>query len=216
MAKTKKKEVKMTSMEVLQKRTKEYPAQIKSLMDITSMEIDKPADLLKAGDILIQIRKKDREIDSERKEMVNPLNAEVKQINNAYNVFIDVLDKADNELANKILNYIFNERVKAGTEYNQKSSALQLEYNKECEKARNEGKIPPPPVSLPAPMFDDSFRTPHGKLTISERDDFEVINIAEVPLEFHTIDLKKVKKSLEANIEIPGIRRVKKSILVVT
>lgn len=66
---------------------------------------DSPENVSKCADLIGLIKKQAKAIDTERKTIVDPLNAVVKHVNSRFKPMTEALDKAEREVKGKVLAY---------------------------------------------------------------------------------------------------------------
>lgn len=149
-----------------------------------------------------------KRLEDKRKEFVQPLNQHVKEINDKFKTITGPVIQADNLLRSAI------------TDYNMEQQRLQEDARRaqvlidEAKQIQDEltsktGEIFEvlPDIKQPDAMPVHRVETGTGSMTTRMMPQWEVTNLAEVPIEYMIIDAVKVGKLVRAGMsQIPGIR----------
>lgn len=172
-------------------------------------------DIGAATDDLGLISKLKRAIEAKRKEYVDPINAHLKAVNEAFKALLAPVEQADAITRRKILDYKREEQRKAdeAAEINR----LRLEASRR-EAALNDGELSQPtqlveiPAAPPAKVHAQTADLGTAKVW-----KWELIDIARVPAEYLMVDTVKVGKVVRAGVrDIPGVRIYSEDTLRVT
>lgn len=143
-------------------------------------------------------------IEEKRKEYVDPLNAEVKEINAFFKQLSEPVGEADQITRRKVLDY--NAEVERQRQEAEAIEQQKLELARRETELKGEHTVDLSPVEAPE-ATPDMVRTDVGsasKMTIRR---WEVEDMSQVPVEFLLVDAGKVTKLVKAGIgAIPGIR----------
>ncbi|MEM3646834.1 MAG: hypothetical protein QW334_01630 [Thermofilum sp.] len=168
-----------------------------------ALVISSDEDLAWAGDQLAQIIGLRRRVEEKRKFFVDPLNAQVKQINAVFKRWLEPLERAERKLRDAIAAY------KTEQERKRREQEEFLRKKREILErlARNKGVelAVPPPVDLPPVV--SAVKT-HTGSTVATRKvwTFRVVDLSLVPREYLVLDESKVRKAIAAGVrEIPGL-----------
>jgi len=149
-----------------------------------------------------EIKRTIKRVDDLRKFFVNPLNAQVKQINLKFKPIIVDFEQAEQVLKRRIVDYQEAEEKERLKEEEKIRKQQEKKYEKQVEKSEKKGEIAPPP---PAPVHIEKPKT--EGLRITKRWTFEILNENEVPREYLAVDTKKIGKVVQAGIrEIKGVK----------
>jgi len=168
-----------------------------------ALKISSDKELAWAGDQLAQIVSLKKRVEEKRKFFVDPLNAQVKQINAMFKRWLEPLERAERKLRDAIAAYkVEQERKRKEQEefLRRKREILErLAREKKLEVA-----VPPPVEQPPVPA---AVKTSTGA-TVATRKvwTFRLVDINLVPREYLTLDEAKVRKAIAAGVrEIPGL-----------
>lgn len=162
-------------------------------------------DIAGATNDLSMVSKLKKAIEEKRKEYVDPINAHLRAVNEAFKRLVAPLDDADSLTRGKIMTFKREEAKRAAevAEINR----LRLEATRR-EAALYEGEIAeltqliPEVAPVPARVQADI-----ATLGTSKVWKWELVDFYKVPDEYKTIDAAKVGKVVRAGVrEIPGIR----------
>lgn len=172
-------------------------------------------DIAAATNDLSIVSKLKKAIEEKRKEYVDPINAHLRAVNDAFKRLVAPLDDADSMTRGKIMTFKREEALRAAevAEINR----LRLEATRR-EAALNEGEIKELtqliPEVLPVPAKVQADIATLGTAKVWK---WELLDLAKVPDEFKVIDAAKIGKVVRAGIrEIPGVRIYSEDTLRVT
>ena len=169
-----------------------------------------------ATDDLSIISNAKRALESKRKEYIQPLNEQVKLINDTFKLVSEPLDKADKLNRNKVLAFRAEQEKKRQEQ--EEINRLRLEAaQKEMEL---KGELTES-VNLVEVVPEPAKRVHSGMGIVGMRDSwhYEVIDFAAVPDEYKVIDhtmLNSIAKKHHDQKQIPGVRFYNEPILTVT
>jgi len=165
-----------------------------------------------------------KRVDSLRKELVDPLNATVKKINDLFRPALDTATEADKVLGQKMGVFQTEQENKVRIQEAKAREAAEKERVKLEEQAarleskgkgdqaqakREEAEAVPTPVFAPPPKPKDAYFREEWKYTVT--------NISLVPKEYWILDLQalaRVVKAMKGTKEIPGIHQYPEKITV--
>lgn len=178
--------------------------------------------------LLGEIARAQRAAEARRVFFVKPLNDHVRAINDFFKLLAAPLVEADHTLRRKVLDYRKAEQERAATE----RARLEAERTaaeagaqralKESADNRSDAlriaadeataamlRIVSPPAA--------TVKTVLGTTTARRIWDYEVTNLAEVPLEYHMVDAEAVRAAIRRGVrEIPGVRIFEREVLAVS
>lgn len=170
-------------------------------------------ELMNASELLSRVAKLRKDLETRRKFIVDPLNKQVKQINEAFKFWSAPLDHADRVLRKGIADYQAEQRRRAEEERRRQD---ELERNRlealeqAVEQPTPKGEpativfpVPPPPVSEPL----RTVKTSAGLVSTRKRWTFEVLDLSVVPREYLMLNERAVREAIRQGVrEIPGLR----------
>jgi hypothetical protein len=172
----------------------------------SKLTIKKEADLIEATNILKLIKNKKTEIEEARQSWVDPLNQQVKRLNEIFRQAMVPLQEADTELRQAVLSY--RQVLEA------RETARQVEAQKKAisvaKRANTDvGEVTPVEIAK-------SVNTGMGQITVSKVWDFEILDLSKVPSQYIQIDVPVVRQAIQdGKREIPGLKIFQKEILSV-
>ncbi len=162
-------------------------------------------DIALATDDLGLIAKLKKAIEQRRHEYVDPINAHLKAINDAFKQLVAPLEAADAVTRKKIMDYKREEARKAAeiAEINR----LRLEAARR-EAELNDGELSQPTALVEVPAAPPArVQATTADLGTAKVWKWELEEISKVPAEYLMIDATKVGKVVRAGVrDIPGIR----------
>jgi hypothetical protein len=167
---------------------------------------------LATDDLAIMARLK-KTLEEKRKEYVDPINAHLKGINNAFKAFMGPLEMADK---------ITREKVKAFWDEEQRRQdevkrINQLRIEAAELEAKLKGTTADTPVLVPVPPAVKEAVTDIGEASVAHIRKWELVDITQVPAEYLQVNAALVGKVVRAGIPaIPGIRIWTEEILRIT
>jgi len=165
-----------------------------------------------------------KRVDSLRKELVDPLNATVKKINDLFRPALDTATEADKLLGQKMGAFQTEQENKVRIQEAKAREAAEKERVKlerqadrledkgkgdQAQAKREEAEAVPTPVFAPPPKPKDAYFREEWKYTVT--------NISLVPKEYWILDLQalaRVVKAMKGTKEIPGIHQYPEKITV--
>ncbi len=158
-----------------------------------AIEISDDEDMEIAVNLLGGIATAKKRVEKQRKFFVEPLNWQVKKINELFHNFTDPLLKAERIIKQKVAAYHVEKEKKA-----------QEEMAKALAEAQKGDEIMP--VIIPD-QPEKTVRAPTGSATIKKVWTFQVENPALVPEQYKVVDERKIRAAVAFGIrEIPGVR----------
>ncbi|MDD5081735.1 MAG: hypothetical protein PHU08_00035 [Dehalococcoidales bacterium] len=150
------------------------------------------------------IAKLKKALEERRKEYTTPVNAYLKQVNDAFKLFTAPLEQADTITRAKIMDYRREQERKAreAEEINRlrmEAARREMELKGELTEDVSLVETPPaPPAHVRADIGD------MGTMKVWK---FEVVDFAKLPDEYKMVDATKLGKVLRAGLHnIPGVR----------
>ena len=179
-----------------------------------ALEITDEATNSLALDMLSQVRKAGKRIDGLKKRWLDPLNAQVKLIRSDFDEWAAPAKEADAILSKKTSAYRFKVTETARREQERLRLLAEKRQERAVERAEERGVEPPPvqPIIPTVAPPAKSMATESGsKITYRKQTHFEVVDAAQVPREYWTLDEKKIGAAVRAGIAtpenpIPGVR----------
>ena len=189
-----------------------------------SLVISNQDEYTSASDVLKQVKARYKELDTQRKDIVKPLDDAKKKIQELFKTPLDLLSAAETKIKSLMVGYV-NEQERIARE---KQAELQrladLEAEKErkkiearIERAKASGKdekvealeeqkenIEPVSVPVVAPTIE----TPKG-MSFREQWTAEVVDFAKLPDEYKLPNqsaLNKIAQATKGTISIPGVK----------
>lgn len=163
-----------------------------------------------------EIKRYVKDIERQRRKIVDPINAEVKKVNAFVKTFTGPLKSAERDLKNKIGRYAYQvemDRRKRQAAADAAQRKAQEEMDRQAKAAKVEPVVMPKMV---VPQRKEVVRTEKGTASTRYVWDFEVTNFGEVPHRYMMVDEKEIKKAINAGIrDIPGVRIFEKPVVTV-
>ncbi len=174
----------------------------------TAMVVTTPDDMKKATEDLSLIANIKKPLKAKWKEYVDPLNAQVDEINAAFKVFSQPVLTADEMLKGKVLHYNKEQRQK------QEDADRAQKLIAEAQSLQ-EGVVAPV-LPMPTSQPITRLKTDVGEIQEKVETKWRVADFSQVPDEYKIIDAGKVGKVVRAGIpSIPGIEIYKKETIAV-
>jgi len=193
----------MTTGIAIQEQTQELMTQAQFIVKKARQMIVQDKDSLTAAvDFLGNIALAKKEMDSRRRFFTDPLNQQVKSINDLFRDYSEPLVEADKTVRSKVLAYQAEEAKKAAEQ-----------QQKAYEEARaTEGFVP-----IMGEEPEKTVRASAGSASTRQVWTFKIVDPSLVPDEYKLIDEKKIAAVVKAGIrQIPGVEIYSTSSLVVT
>jgi hypothetical protein len=189
----------------IQQQTQELMTKAELIMrEAKEMVVRDKASLTTAIDFLGRIATAKKEVDSRRRFFVDPLNQQVKNINDLFRSYSAPLVEADRIVRNKVLAYQAEEARRVAE---QQQKALE-----EASKHASEEFVP---IIVEEP--EKTVRSGAGSATTRRVWTFKIVDPSKVPDEYKVIDEKKIAAVVKAGVRnIPGVEIYLTSSLVVT
>jgi len=197
-------------MMTIQQQTQELMTKAEVIVrEAKEMVVQDKDSLTAAVDFLGKVATAKKEVDSRRRFFTDPLNQQVKSINDLFRNYSDPLEKADKIVRNKVLIYQAEEAKRVAEE-----------QRKVAEKARTQaekaGEFAPIPINI-VEELEKTVRAGAGSATTRQVWTFKIVDPSKVPDEYKVIDEKKIAAVVKAGIRsIPGVEIYPTSSLVVT
>lgn len=191
----------------IQQQTQELMTKAELIVrEAKEMVVQDKDSLTTAVDFLGKIATAKKEVDSRRRFFTDPLNQQVKSINDLFRNYSDPLAEADKIVRNKVLAYQAEEAKRVAEE--------QQRVIEEA-KAQTEGFAPIPISIVEEP--EKTVRAGAGSATTRQVWTFKIVDPSKVPDEYKVIDEKKIAAVVKAGVRnIPGVEIYPTSSLVVT
>lgn len=193
----------MTTGIAIQEQTQELMTQAQFIVKKAREMIVQDKDSLTAAvDFLGNIALAKKEMDSRRRFFTDPLNQQVKSINDLFRDYSEPLVEADKTVRRKVLSYQAEEAKKAAEQ-----------QQRAYEEARaTEGFVP-----IMGEEPEKTVRASAGSASTRQVWTFKIVDPSLVPDEYKLIDEKKIAAVVKAGIrQIPGVEIYSTSSLVVT
>lgn len=193
----------MTTQVTIQQQTQELMTKAQLIVrEAKEMVVQDKDSLTSAVDFLGRVAIAKKEVDSRRRFFTDPLNQQVKSINDLFRSYSDPLLEADRIVRNKVLAYQAEETKRASEE-----------QQRAFEKTGITEEFIPITVEEP----DKTVRAGAGSASTRQVWTFRIVNPLLVPDEYKVIDEKKIAAVVKAGVRnIPGIEIYLTSSLVVT
>jgi len=205
----------MTTQMTIQQQTQELMDKAQVIVREAKEIIVQDKDSLTAAvDFLGKIAIAKKEVDSRRRFFTDPLNQQVKNINDLFRGYSDPLGQADKIVRNKVLVYQAEE-AKRVAEEQQRALEEAKAQAEEASKYPAEEFVPIPISMVEEP--EKTVRAGAGSATTRQVWAFKIVDPSKVPDEYKAIDEKKIAAVVKAGIRnIPGVEIYLTSSLVVT
>lgn len=166
------------------------------LIAIMDLPIQTQEDTEFASSILVDVKRKYKELDTKRKEIVDPLNAALKKVNDLFRAPLTYLADAETSIKRRLSEALQRSRFEA-------QRALVAAANAAAEQDA-------PALEAAIVSHDVAVALPRAT-GVSYRQvwTFEVVDPALVPREFLVVDertLKAIAISQKENAAVPGVR----------
>lgn len=186
------------------------------VMTIEDLTIDMPQLIEKADTITITneierqeatefavvLKRKFDDLEEARTKLVKPLNDHVKFINSQFKVHTSKLEDLQTKIKKGIGAYLLAEEKKAREEEEARLKAIK----EENAKREEEGKAPVMMESVERPSTISRSET-GGKTSAKKVWKFEVVDASQVPVEFLSPDIEKIKLAVSNGArEIAGVK----------
>lgn len=154
--------------------------------------------------ILARIARTTKGIDEQRRFFTDPLNAQVKAINNKFKALAAPLERADSDIREKVKGFLRRREEERQAEERRR----QQEWDKQKRDARAlGGTAPAAPRDMAVPEAPKTTHTEEGSSTAAKKWFFEVVDPAKVPLRYLAVDERLVRDDVARGArDIPGVR----------
>jgi hypothetical protein len=185
---------------------------------VNTLEITDETSLEQAINAGSGIKKALNKLEADRKIWVKPLNDQVKALNTTFKYYTEPLKELEKKVKAKMIVYHTEQREKqeaerrrVEAERQKKLAELEAQKKKEqdevkkqeIEKQQEETANMPDMTEAPP----KTTRSEHGKSTVKERWNFEVLDKNKVPEQYKIVDEKAVRQAIrDGEREIVGIR----------
>lgn len=205
----------MTTQMTIQQQTRELMDKAQIIVrEAKEIVVQDKDSLTAAVNFLGKIASAKKEVDSRRRFFVDPLNQQVKNINDLFRDYSDPLGEADRIIRNKVLIYQAEEARRVAEEQ-QKALEEAKAQAEEASKHPTEEFIPIPINIVEEP--EKTVRAGAGSATTRQVWTFKIVDSSRVPDEYKVIDEKKIAAVVRAGVRnIPGVEIYPTSSLVVT
>jgi len=193
----------MTTQITIQEQTQELMTRAQLIVGQAKEMIIRDKDgLTTAVDFLGKIAIAKKEVDSRRRFFTDPLNQQIKTINDLFRSYGEPLAEADRIVRNKVLTYQAEEAKRA-----------MEEQQKVSEEAGTTKEFVPILVEEPG----KTVKANAGTATTRQVWTFRIVDPSLIPDEYKVIDEKKIAAVVKAGVRhIPGVEIYSTSSLVVT
>jgi len=158
-----------------------------------------------AGRLLTELTRVDRGMETLRKQLVQPFQDGIKNINARFAVEQTPISEAVQVVRQKMSAYDAKVREAAAKERERLRKLEQKRHDRQVAKGVTPDLpiMPPPQMQIP----DMKVETPNGGVTMRTVVKFEVVDPKQVPAEFWIIDEGAIGKQVRAGRrDIPGVR----------
>ena len=172
-----------------------------------SILIASASDMSKASETLSVINKYADTVKSQKESVTKPINASLKAIRALFAPLEDKLDGAVSSIRSAMITYQTEQKRIADAEAKKIADRIGEGKGKlkiETAVAKMEA-IDRPEEKIVVESGSVKFRTDKK---------FEIMDVTLVPIEYHEIDLVKVRTAMKAGIELPGVRYYEEQIPV--
>lgn len=182
------------------------------MLAVTAIQVIDEATNTRASQILGWIKQSKKKVEDTRKFFTDPLNKQVKAINEKFKESSKPLDEADKIINKKMLDYFFEKQEKI----RKAQAELEAELERKKAEARELGMgvadIAPVPVEKPV---SQAVKTDFGTSFTKESWDFEIVEPSKIPDEYWSINESAIREAVRSGVrEIPGVKIENKTTLV--
>lgn len=170
----------------------------KALSAANDYKITNADDLAKGTDLLKKIKDIGKAVTERKKEITDPLNNALKSARDLFRPIEQNYAEAERIVKNKILEWqrVEDERIKK--EQNKIATKVEsgkMSLEKAVDKMEDVGTV------------QTSAKGKTGAISTREIPKYEVTEENKVPREYCSPDMAKIKRALDAGIEVPGARK---------
>lgn len=165
--------------------------------EVENMSINNSADMSQATSTLSQLNSFLDAMTEEKEKLTKPINEALKEIRARYKPTETVLEEAIATIKKKMGSYqqlALAEQKKAEAKIAEKVMAGKLKVETGIKKMSE--------VDTP----DAKVKTDEGSVGFKPIKKFEVVDMTKLPMEYHLADEVKIRKTMQAGIELPGVR----------
>lgn len=193
----------MTTQLAIREQTQELMTQAQFIVKrAREMTVQDKDSLTTAVDFLGNIALAKKEVDSRRRFFTDPLNQQVKSINDLFRGYSEPLAEADKVVRNKVLTYQAEEAKRAAEEQ---------------QRAYEEASTTESFVPVIGEEPEKTVRASAGSASTRQVWTFRIVDASLVPDEYKMIDEKKIAAVVKAGVRhISGVEIYSTSSLVVT
>lgn len=164
-----------------------------------NLSITDSASMTQAAGLLSELNRANDRIVKDRETLTKPINESLKAIRAKYKPFVDTLESAIEIVRSKMgvyqseaLRFQKAEEAKIAARIGEGKGKLSIET-----AVKKIAEIDAPEARVATGSGSVSFRTVRK---------FEVMDIVLLPIEYHLANEAKIRKSMEAGIEVSGVR----------
>ena len=184
-----------------------------------------------AATVLMQVKSRFKELETQRKEITGPLDEAKKKIMDLFRIPLDLLSKAESLIKSKMIGYTSEQEQKAAEEQKRLQKLAEAEAEKERKKLQaridraeangkndkaEELKMAAENIqTMVVPVIAPQIETPKG-VSFREQWSAEVIDFKLLPDEYKIPNEKVLNKMAQATrgaVSIPGVRFKSEKIL---
>jgi hypothetical protein len=173
-----------------------------------SLDIKDDSSLSMASDALGWIAKTKKALEEKRKFFVQPLNDQVKKINDMFKGYSEPLEKADSILRGKVMGYR-QEQERIRREEEERLRKLAEKEQKRLEKlAEKNNTVAPPPIPIPVmPQQPKTVESNLASVSAKVVWEFEIVDENKIPREFMIPNEKAIRAAVKAGVRsINGVK----------
>lgn len=197
-------------------RSRDVSAQV-ALLKVTDARTEKVANTL-----LLDIQSAEKEVQAQRDFIIKPLKQHIVQLESLFKPAKEALEKADQQLRRKVLDYRAEQARVAQEEQDRllaeaeaAQAKAQATKGKKAQALASEAQalaVQAQEVSAPARVM----QTDNGQVATRKVWRFEVEDVGAVPAEYFTLDESKLRKAVQSGArQIPGVRIFEEETLAV-
>lgn len=159
-------------------------------------------DLEDAGAFLVRIKAERRKIEDRRRFFVDPLNAQVKRINELFRKIAEPLDRADSVVRAKVMEYRKRQQEIARAEQERLDREAARAQERVDKKAARIGIAAPQVVVPVVPVLPPTV----AGATVRRVWTFRVVDASKLPREYLVVDAVAIREAVRAGVrQIPGV-----------
>jgi hypothetical protein len=159
---------------------------------------------IETGKIIATLTKK---LETERKRLVDPLNAQVKEINSSFKPYSDALEGLQATLKKKLVMWAEEKERLAREKAERQRRAMEELRKKELEEASKAGIEAAPALVLPVKEAEKTVHSDTGSATAGKRWTFEIVDANAIPRQYLKVDEPSIRAAIRDGArEIPGVR----------